>query len=127
MQNYQEACGTESRVWFEIRPKEGKEFLKWAKSLGCVWLNGEEINPSKGVNFFHFSIHSDGKLANVAMFAWVAKQFEDVPKYIPVKNGFPYSPKFYANRLIKSIFRRIILFRIEKCDKEQKSILEIFS
>ncbi len=33
MQNYQDVCGTESRVWFEIRPKEGKEFLTWAKAL----------------------------------------------------------------------------------------------
>ncbi len=72
MQNYQDVCGTESRVWFEIRPKEGKEFLHWAKSLGCVWLNGEEIVQKKGADFFHFAIHSDGTLANVAMYAWVS-------------------------------------------------------
>ncbi len=97
MQNYQDVCKTESRVWFEIHSKEGKEFLTWAKSLGCIWLNGEEIQPKKGAAFFHFAIHSDGTLANVAMYAWTAKQFEDVPKYMfcEYKNGKLVSPKEY--------------------------------
>ena len=97
MQTYKEVCGTESRVWFEIRPKEGKDFLKWAKALGCVWMNREEINSRKGANFFHFSIHDYGTLANVAMYAWVAKQFEKVPKYMfcEFKQGRRVSPTEY--------------------------------
>ena len=38
MQNYKEVCGNEECVWFEIKPSEGKKFLKWAKELGCIWL-----------------------------------------------------------------------------------------
>ncbi len=97
MQTYKEVCGTESRVWFEIKPKERKEFLKWAKALGCKWLNGTEINPRKGADFLHLSIHNDGSLANVAMYAWVAKQFEKVPKYMfcEYKQGRLTSPKEY--------------------------------
>ncbi len=94
---YKEVCGSESNVWFEIDPKKGKQFLKWAKSIGCVWLNGEEIKPRKGASFFHFSVHSDGKLANVPMFAWVAKQFADVTKYYFPEyiKGNKISPKEY--------------------------------
>ena len=81
MQNYLDVCGTNEMVWFEIQPKEGKEFLRWAKSLGCVWINGKEINPKDTTTFFHLSISDDGTLANVPMFAWLAKKYENVPKY----------------------------------------------
>lgn len=84
MKSYKDVCGVDSCVWFEISPKEGKKFLKWAKDLGCIWVNGEIIEPRKGADFFHFSIHSDGTLANVAMFVWVAKHEKfaniDIPK-----------------------------------------------
>ncbi len=73
MQNHQEVCGTKDEVWFEIHPKEGKEFLEWAKSLGCIWINGKEIEPEQGADFFHFTIQRDGRLANVAMYAWLSK------------------------------------------------------
>ena len=56
MKSYKDVCGVDSCVWFEISPKEGKKFLKWAKELGCVWVNGEIIEPRKGADFFHFSI-----------------------------------------------------------------------
>ena len=84
MQNYKEVCGNREFVWFEIKPSEGKKFLKWAKDLGCVWLNGEEIEPEKGADFFHFSIHKDGKLANVAMFVWFSKyhKFKNIERYV---------------------------------------------
>ena len=54
MQNYKEVCGKDECVWFEIQGNEGKKFLKWAKDLGCIWLNGEEIEPQKGADFFSF-------------------------------------------------------------------------
>ncbi|MBR7186350.1 MAG: hypothetical protein IKD43_02545 [Clostridia bacterium] len=84
MQNYKEVCGDKECVWFEIEPSEGKKFLKWAKVLGCVWLSGEEINPEKGADFCHFSIHNDGKLANIAMSVWFAKhpKFENIDRYV---------------------------------------------
>ena len=84
MKSYKDVCGVDSCVWFEISPKEGKKFLKWAKELGCVWVNGEIIEPRKGTDFFHFSIHTDGTLANVAMFVWVAKheKFANIKRYV---------------------------------------------
>ena len=71
MQNFKDVCGGKE-VWFEIKPSEGKKFLKWAKDLGCVWIGGKEIDPKKGVEFFHLSI-ADGKLAYVPIFSWVSK------------------------------------------------------
>ena len=84
MQNYKEVCGKDECVWFEIQGNEGKKFLKWAKDLGCVWLSGEEINPRKGASFFHFSIHSDGKLAYVSMMVWATKheKFANIKRYM---------------------------------------------
>ncbi len=84
MQNFKDVCGNKKSVWFEIKPSESKKFLKWAKDLGCVWINGEEIEPSKGAEFFHFSIDSNGKLANVPISAWVSKQpeFKNIERYI---------------------------------------------
>ncbi len=78
MQNYLDVCGTNEMVWFEIQPKEGKEFLRWA---GCVWINGKEIVPENDTGFFHFSISSDGTLANIPMFTWLSKDRNSIPKY----------------------------------------------
>ena len=46
--------------------------------------NGDEIEPEKGADFFHFSIHNDGKLANVAMFVWFSKhpKFKGIERYV---------------------------------------------
>ena len=74
MQNYKNLCGNDQMVWLEIQPKDEKKFLKWAKSLGCVWSNGDEINPKKSVEFIHFSISSDGNLSIVPTFAWVSNK-----------------------------------------------------
>ena len=84
MQKLKHVCGDKGCVWFEIEPKDSKEFLKWAKDLGCVWVNGEEIDPCEGVGFFHFSISSDGKLGIVPIFAWVSKdsKFKDIKRYV---------------------------------------------
>ncbi len=105
MQSYKEVCGKEECVWFEIKPKEGKKFLKWAKSLGCVWTNGEKINPRKGAKFFHLSIHADGTLANVPMFAWVVKhpKFENIKRYMFCEfiKGNYISPKDYWKQINK--------------------------
>ena len=76
MQNYKDVCESKECVWFEINPKVSKKFLKWAKDLGCVWINGEEIEPNKGTDFFHLSIDRNGNLATVPISAWVSKQPE---------------------------------------------------
>ncbi len=99
MQNYKEVCGDKECVWFEIEPNEGKEFLKWAKDLGCIWLSGEEIKPEKGANFFHFSIYSDGRLANVAMFVWFSKD----PKFKNIER-YTFSEFLKGNKIIKDDF-----------------------
>ena len=83
MQNFKEVCGSNNSVCFEVKPKEGKKFLKWVKDLGCVWENGEEIEPNKGVEFFHLSISNAG-LSYVPISAWVSKQpeFKDIKRYV---------------------------------------------
>lgn len=84
MQNYKEVCGNEQEIWFEIaKLSEGKKFLKWAKGLGCVWINGEEINEKEIITSFHYSISSKGILAKVPLFAWFSKtgQFDHVKRY----------------------------------------------
>ena len=73
MQNYKDVCGERESVWFEIDLGESEKFFKWAKDLGCVWLNGQEIMPTEKVEFFHYSISKYGKLAVVPMCAWVSK------------------------------------------------------
>ena len=99
MQNYKEVCGKDECVWFEIQGNEGKKFLKWAKDLGCIWFNGEEIEPQKGADFFHFSIHSDGKLAYVSMMVWTTKheKFANIKRYMFCQylQGNLISPKEY--------------------------------
>ena len=75
MQNLKEVREGRECVWFEIEPSESENFLKWAKNLGCVWINGGEIKPEKGANFSHFLITNDGKLACVPMFAWKRRRY----------------------------------------------------
>ena len=84
MQSYKDVCKNKDCVWFEINQNEGEKFLNWAKILGCVWLNGKEIEPQKDANFLHYSIRSDGKLANVPTFIWLAKdpKFENIERYV---------------------------------------------
>ena len=84
MQNYKEVCCGYKEVWFEIQLGERKKFLKWAKSLGCVWLDGTEIDPFEEIKFTHFSVDIDGKLGIVPISAWVSKQ----PEFKNVKRCF---------------------------------------
>ncbi len=83
MQNYKDVCGNCEEVWFEIEPSERKKFLRWAKSLGCVWLDGSKINPTEDVKFNHFSIDNKGKLGIVPMATWLSKQpeFKNITRY----------------------------------------------
>ena len=71
MQNVKELCGKDKCVWFEVKPKDGSKFLRWAKDLGCKWANGREIDENEQVNFFHFCISCDNKLSYVPIFSWV--------------------------------------------------------
>ena len=74
MQNFKDVCGSNKSVWFEIQPNESKKFLKWAKDLGCKWIDGKEIDVNQKVAFFHFSITKDGELAYVPAIAWVKEK-----------------------------------------------------
>ena len=92
MQTYKDVCGNEEKIFFEIDPEGGGEFLKWAKEIGCVWLNGEEIDTQGRVDFFHLSTHSDGRLAYVSMMVWFSEQFSNVKRY--------YFPEYIKGNLI---------------------------
>ena len=80
--NYKDVCGKKKSVWFTLSDmeEEGRLFLQWAKELGCVWRNGEEIYPERGTDFFTLSIRSDGTLANVPAMARISKQFKSVKR-----------------------------------------------
>ena len=106
MQNYKDVCAGEKSVWFEIQPNEGEKFLKWAKSLGCVWINGDEIDPKCEVDFFHFSINSEGRLSYVSMLAWVLKEqkYKSAPKYLfsEYVKGNKVKPKSYVMKSLST-------------------------
>ncbi len=79
--DYKDVCGTENAVWFCLSNKrEGRRFLQWAKELGCVWLNGDEIEPSKGTDFFTLCITKEGKIGNVSAMALPSEQFQQVKR-----------------------------------------------
>ena len=84
MQYNKNMCEKDKMKLVEIQPKDGKKFLKWAKVIGCVWSNGDEINPKEGVGFTHFYIDEERKLYIVPISAWVSKQpkFKNVKKYV---------------------------------------------
>ena len=106
MQNYKEVCGNEQELWFEVQDNERNSFLQWAKALGCVWINGKEIDPNEQNNsqsFFHaiffYAITDNGKLARIPAFAWFEKngQFDSVKRYMFCEfiQGKLISPKEY--------------------------------
>ncbi len=68
---YKDVCGNEPCIWFEVgtRARDRVAFFKWAKVLGCVWFNGEQIKPTKGIGSPYLSMHSDGKIAFVGMWS----------------------------------------------------------
>lgn len=80
--NYKDVCGNEESVWFVLSDmaEEGRLFLQWAKELGCVWMNGEEIDSEKGTDFFTLSIHANGTLANVPAMARVSKRSKKIKR-----------------------------------------------
>ena len=85
MQNYKDVCGKEEMIWFELNKlSEGRTFLKWAKSLGCVWLSGREIDCCERIAFTHLSINNEGKLGLVPISVWVSKQpeFQNIKRYV---------------------------------------------
>lgn len=56
--SFKDVCGDEKEVWFVIHDlkKDGREFLSWAKSIGCVWNDGREINTESGSSFFIYPL-----------------------------------------------------------------------
>lgn len=70
------------KIWFEISESEKSEFLQFAKNLGCLWTNGDEIRPEIDHCGIHMSIHSDLRIANVAYFVWFHTDFDSIPKFV---------------------------------------------
>ena len=82
MQNFKDLFGSKE-VWFEIKSDERKKFLKWVKDLGCIWIDGEKIEPNKKVDFYHYSIDGEGRLGVIPIFAWIkSHKTHSVDRYI---------------------------------------------
>ena len=84
MQNYKDVCGSKKEVWFQLQENECESFLQWAKDLGCIWLNGQEIHPKEELTSFHYAISVNGLLGRIPLFAWCSKsgQFDHIPRYM---------------------------------------------
>ena len=82
---YKDVCGTENTVWFELDWKNiqqsSKQFLTWAKSLGCTWRDGSEIQPEYGTDAVHLSVRADGHIAFVSMMIWTHPATRSVKRY----------------------------------------------
>lgn len=91
---YKDVVGDKEHVIFELNnlTREGRKFLKWAKGLGCRWLNGEEIKPCNGVTHFHVCMHADGVLTYASMWTFLAirkkKSDENVVTFSDFLKGF---------------------------------------
>ena len=70
---YKDLCGKEKRVWIELgeNRRDKIKILRFLKGLGCKWVNGAEIAPRQNVGGY-ISLHSDGSIAHVGMWSWVA-------------------------------------------------------
>ena len=77
---YLSVLGGKQAVWFNVKLKDGKKFLKWAKSLGCVWFNGEEIKEMETTKFFTIELNSLGVIGYVPNFCKVNPQFKDIER-----------------------------------------------
>ncbi len=59
------------RVWFYLKDQTTKErFVKDALDLGCRFLNGDPLTVEDCS--YIMSVHSDNKIAHVAIFIWNA-------------------------------------------------------
>lgn len=99
--NYKDVC--EEEIWFILsnKKKEGRRFLEWAKELGCVWLNGSEIEPKKGLDFPVVAINPNRKLGYVPAMAMAAKQFKGI-KRVNFKNVYKALKKKKESSLRKN-------------------------
>ena len=84
MQNFKDVCGNYDEAWFEMEPAENKKFLEWAKNLGCVWSNGDEINPTEKTNCIYLAINSEGKLRTIPILQWSSKKpsSKNIKRYV---------------------------------------------
>ncbi len=60
------------RLWYFVgqNEKTQEEFLSFAKDLGCVWMDGCAIKPETDGCAAVMGISIEGKIGQVAVFAW---------------------------------------------------------
>ncbi len=80
MKRFTKALGNAEKVWFELTDQDKRDFLIYAREIGCTWLNGEPIEPDRNACNYHMSIHADFKIASVPYFVCFANQFNDIKK-----------------------------------------------
>ena len=85
METIKEILNQNKQVWFFIEENERSAFLKYAKENGCIWLNGNEINPDEDVCGFVMGIRQNLTMGFVPMFRLVNKEKQS-PQIIKFKD-----------------------------------------
>ncbi len=87
MSKLEELLEKEGEIGFVLGQNERRKFLRWAKSNGLKWMNGEEIKETDDC-FFHMVVSKDKTIANISTLCWIKDKgypsrrviFKDFPK-----------------------------------------------
>ncbi|MBO7187566.1 MAG: hypothetical protein J6V68_04140 [Clostridia bacterium] len=78
--NYQQVLQNEESICFQVELADGKNFLKWAKALGCKWQNGKPIKFNEKTTHFIISMSFDGTIGYVPIFCYKLEKSKSVKK-----------------------------------------------
>lgn len=62
--NLMELLQKEEKIWVNIKPKQRRKFLKFAKSCGFKWFTGKEISSDEDCSFT-VAMFNDMTIANI--------------------------------------------------------------
>ncbi|MBR0189224.1 MAG: hypothetical protein IJQ23_02415 [Clostridia bacterium] len=70
MSKLEEMLKKEGEIGFILGQNERRKFLRWAKSNGFKWMNGQEIKETDDC-FFHMVVEKDKTIANISAGCWI--------------------------------------------------------
>lgn len=83
MKNFKKLLNEKGQIWLSVNEKNKLDFFNFVKNLGCVWIDGKDINPTKDKCGYHMGISNNLKIGYVASICWVANKNND-----PIKIDF---------------------------------------